>query len=51
MTKIYFVPLAIGLPAFTHSFHPPRSARTFFTPRSFSMSAARALVASSCQAQ
>ena len=29
----------------------PRSARTFFTPRSLSMSAARALVNSSCHAQ
>jgi hypothetical protein len=40
-----------GWPALTHSFQPPRSARTFFTPRSFSMSAARALVNSSRQAQ
>jgi hypothetical protein len=43
--------LTIGLPSLTHSFHPPRSARMLFTPRSFSISAARALVASSTQAQ
>jgi hypothetical protein len=35
----------------THAFQPPTSARMFFTPRSLSMSAARALVNSSCQAQ
>jgi hypothetical protein len=41
----------IGLFVFTQVFQPPMSARTFFTPRSFSMSAARALVNSSCHAQ
>ena len=46
-----FVAFTTALPALTHSFQPPRSARTFFTPRSLSMSAARALVNSSCQAQ
>jgi len=48
MASAYFV---TGFLSLTHSFHPPRRARTFLTPRSFSMSAARALVNSSCHAQ
>ena len=43
--------LVTGLPSFTHVFQPPMRARTFLTPRSLSMSAARALVASSFHAQ
>ena len=45
------LPVATGLLVFTHVFQPPTSARTFLTPRSLSMSAARALVNSSRQAQ
>ena len=47
----HFFPFATAPFAFTHVFHPPTSARTLLTPRSLSMSAARALVNSSCQAQ
>src|SRR4051812_30147656 len=50
-SPVPYFPLTTGFPACTHSFHPPRSARMLFTPRSFSISAARALVASSTQAQ
>jgi four helix bundle protein len=46
-----YFPFAIGFLPLTHSFHPPSSALTRLTPRSCSMSAARALVASSRQAQ
>ena len=45
------LPVTTGPLSFTHVFQPPTSARTLFTPRSLSMSAARALVNSSCQAQ
>jgi hypothetical protein len=46
-----YLPVATGLLVFTQVFQPPRSARTFLTPRSLSISAARALVNSSFQAQ
>ena len=47
----YFFPVTTGLPSLTQTFHPPSSALIFFTPWALSMSAARALVASSCHAQ
>jgi len=42
---------ATAPPVLTHSFHPPFSAFTFFSPNAIMSSAARALVASSGQAQ
>jgi len=42
---------SVGFPFFTHSFHPPVRARMSIAPRCCSMSTARALVASSRQAQ
>jgi hypothetical protein len=47
----HFQGFVTGFPSLTHWFHPPRSARMVVTPRSLSMSTARALVASSCHAQ
>ena len=46
----YFVPVATALPPDTHEFQPPSNAR-LLTPTPFSMSAPRALVCSSTQAQ
>ena len=40
-----------GMPESSHARHPPMSARAFFHPACLSESAARALVASSIQAQ
>ena len=44
-------PRFTGLLPLTQSFHPPKRAFEFLTPRLLSRSTARALVASSCQAQ
>ncbi len=46
----YFVPVATAPPPDTHEFQPPSNAR-LLTPTPFSMSAPRALVCSSTQAQ
>ena len=46
----YLVPVAIAPPPDTHEFQPPSNAR-LLTPTPFSMSAPRALVCSSTQAQ
>jgi hypothetical protein len=42
---------SVGNPAFCHACHPPTSALAFVHPAFFNWSAARALVASSIQAQ